>query len=239
MKFKKPEIILVRPQLPENIGMVARAMNNFGFKSLSLVSPREEWPNKKSLQASKQSKIIIKNTKIYNSLSNALEKYNLVIATTNRKRFLEKKIINSFNDLNNLIHLNKKVAIIFGPENSGLSNYDLRLADYLFSIKTSKEKNSLNLSHAVSIITHNISEYFDNEDNKINKTDNKINLTGKKELNYFMNYLVKELDKVKFFYPLAKKQSMIDNIYALFLKSSLTKKELNTLWGMIKKLKKQ
>ena len=92
MKSKKPAIILVRPQLPENIGMVARAMNNFDFKDLNLVNPRIKWPNKISFQASKNAKLITKNTKVFNSLSNALEKYNFVIATTNRKRFLEKYI---------------------------------------------------------------------------------------------------------------------------------------------------
>ena len=239
MKLNQPAIILVRPQLPENIGMVARVMNNFNLKELIIVSPREKWPNKKSLESSKQAKTIIKNTKVFNSLPEALSKFQFVVATTNRKRFLEKKIIKSFSFLNRFVKINKNTAILFGPENSGLSNEDLRLANYLFTINTSKKNTSLNLSHAVSIVSFKIYEYFSIYKNRSsNLKNNSSELSNKKELSYFMNYLTNELEKVNFFYPPSKKQSMIDNIYAIFLKASLTKKETNTLWGMLKKLRK-
>ena len=238
MKIKKPAIILVRPQLPENIGMVARVMNNFNFKELILVTPREKWPNKKSLESSKHANIIIKNTKVFNSLPEALSKFQFVVATTNRKRFLEKKVIKSFSSFNRFVKINKNIAILFGPENSGLSNEDLRLANYLFTINTTKNNTSLNLSHAVSIVSYKIHEYF-NINKKIvsNKNNKSSELSSKKELRYFMDYLTNELEKVNFFYPTFKKQGMIDNIYAIFLKASLTNKEINTLWGMLKKLR--
>ena len=239
MKLNQPAIILVRPQLPENIGMVARVMNNFNLKELIIVSPREKWPNKKSLESSKQAETIIKNTKVFNSLPEALSKFQFVVATTNRKRFLEKKIIKSFSSLNRFVKINKNTAILFGPENSGLSNEDLRLANYLFTINTSKKNTSLNLSHAVSIVSFKIYEYFTTHKNIFsNKKNNSAGLSNKKELSYFMDYLTNELEKVNFFYPPSKKQSMIDNIYAIFLKASLTKKETNTLWGVLKKLRK-
>ena len=239
MKLNQPAIILVRPQLPENIGMVARVMENFNLNELIIVSPREKWPNKKSLESSKKAKTIIKNTKVFNSLPEALSKFQFVVATTNTKRFLEKKIIKSFSSLNSFVKINKNTAILFGPENSGLSNEDLRLANYLFIINTSKKNTSLNLSHAVSIVSFKIYEYFTTHKKSFyNQKNNSSGLSNKKELSYFMNYLTNELEKVNFFYPLSKKQSMIDNIYAIFLKASLTKKETNTLWGMLKKLRK-
>ena len=80
MKLNQPAIILVRPQLPENIGMVARVMDNFNLKELIIVSPREKWPNKKSLESSKQAKKIIENTKVFNSLPSALPKFQFVVA---------------------------------------------------------------------------------------------------------------------------------------------------------------
>ena len=229
----------MRPQLPENIGMVARVMNNFNLKELIIVSPREKWPNRKSLESSKHAEKIIKNTKVFNSLPEALSKFQFVVATTNRKRFLEKKIINSFSALNRFVKINKNTAILFGPENSGLSNEDLRLANYLFTINTSKKNSSLNLSHAVTIVSFKIYESLSIYKNiSSNLKNNSSELSNKKELSYFMNYLTNELEKVNFFYPLSKKQSMIDNIYAIFLKACLTKKETNTLWGMLKKLRK-
>ena len=96
----------------------------------------------------------------------------------------------------------------------------------------------MNLSHAVSIVSYKIHEYF-NINKKIvsNKNNKSSELSSKKELRYFMDYLTNELEKVNFFYPTFKKQGMIDNIYAIFLKASLTNKEINTLWGMLKKLR--
>ena len=93
MKRINPTIILVRPQLPENIGMTARAMDNFGLSKLYLVNPRAGWPNKKAENSAKHAKSIIENVKIFTNLEKAVAKFNLVIATTNRQRFLTKKKI--------------------------------------------------------------------------------------------------------------------------------------------------
>ena len=236
MELKKIGIVLVRPQLPENIGMVARVMQNFGLKKLILVSPKKNWLNKKSINAAKKGSKIIINSKVYFSLNEAIENFNFVIGTTNRQRFLEKKIINNFSSFNKQIKINPKTAILFGPENSGLSNQDLRLVDFLFTINTSSVNNSLNLSHAVSIISSNLYEFFNNKTNTLFLKKNKI--SNKKELNFFIEHIIKKLDKKRFFYPVAKKESMIDNIYAIFLKATLSKKEINTLWGIVKKLEK-
>ena len=155
MKRINPTIILVRPQLPENIGMTARAMDNFGLSKLYLVNPRDEWPNNKAEKSAKHAEGIIKNVQIFSNLEEATSQFNLVIATTNRQRFLTKKF-NNFNKLIKKFNDFKKIAILFGPENSGLSNEDLRLANVIYTIKTAKLNKSLNLSHAVSVISHEI-----------------------------------------------------------------------------------
>ena len=90
MKIVKPSIILVRPQLPENIGMAARAMDNCGLKKLIIVSPREIWPNKIALQSAANSKIIVNKAKVYNSLNAALSKFNYVIATSKSQKIFTK-----------------------------------------------------------------------------------------------------------------------------------------------------
>ena len=145
MTSKNPSIILVRPQLPENIGMVARVMHNFGLKDLIVVSPRNNWLNNKSINAAKKATKIIKNIKVYDDLEIALSKFSYVVATTNRRRYLEKNSTNDFKFIKRKIIVNKKTAILFGPENSGLSNEDLRLSDIIFTIETSSKSNSLNL----------------------------------------------------------------------------------------------
>ena len=100
--------------------MVARSMNNFGLKDLIIVSPRDNWFNTKSINAAKKANTIIKNVKVYNNLEDALNNFTYVVATTNRKRYLQKKSTSDFKFLKRKIISNKKIAILFGPENSGL-----------------------------------------------------------------------------------------------------------------------
>ena len=239
MKRINPTIILVRPQLPENIGMTARAMDNFGLSRLYLVNPRDEWPNKKAEKSAKHAEGILKSVQIFSNLEEATSKFNLVIATTNRQRFLTKKTYNNFNDLSKKFNDFKNIAILFGPENSGLSNQDLRFANDIFTIQTAKLNKSLNLSHAVSLISFKIFS----QNQSVSKSKKIYETTGAKitqiELSNFINFLINDLENKGFFNPPEKKDSMIDNIYSIYNKMALTKKEINMLWGMHKKLKNQ
>ena len=236
MRLLKPSVVLVRPQLPENIGMVSRVMNNFGFKELILVNPRKNWLNTKSINSAKKSEFILQNAKVYNSLDEALKKFSFVISTTNRNRDLEKNTTSSFNRLFKIIPSYKKIAFIFGPESSGLSNEDLRLTDLIFTINTNNNSNSLNLSHAVSIVCHNFFE-FDKIKLKNNQKINK-NTTNKEELLKYFDFLFRNLESKNFFVPKEKTESMKNNIFSIYLNSSISKKQLQTLWGITKKLMK-
>ena len=179
MKILDPSIILVRPQMPENIGLVARAMQNCGLKKLILVSPREKWPNQKALDVSANANTIIQKTEVFNSIKLALAPFHYVIATSARKRFLQKFHLSDFSLLFKQIPYKKNIAIVFGPENSGLSNEDLLLCDSIFSIDLSTknmillgsrliftvpEKSANNLHNSpivfLGIITPGISEIF-------------------------------------------------------------------------------
>lgn len=238
MKIIKPAIVLVRPQLPENIGLVARAMDNCGLKDLIIINPKKKWPNQKSIITSANSKMIIQKTKIYDSIEKALFNFNFIVALSARKRFLQKPYQNNMNKLFEQFPLNQKTAILFGPENSGLSNEDLRLADLIFNINTSKSNPSLNLSHAVLLMSFAWREFFILRKHKL--YDNRLNdkKALKKDFYYFMNFLIKELDDVGFLYPKTKSKSMIKNIETMFMRASLSKTEIQTLWGMVKKLRK-
>ena len=213
--------------------MTARVMDNFGLSKLYIVNPRDGWPSKIAENSAKHGKNIIEKTKNFTSLNEAVSKFNLVIATTNRKRFLTKTTYNNFSDLKKKIINFKNTAILFGPENSGLSNQDLRLTNCIFTIKTTSRNKSLNLSHAVSVISY---ELFNLKKVNSNYTDNH-ELANNLELSNFMNSFIKDLDSKIFFNPKEKKESMIDNIYSIYNKMHLTKKELRMLWGMHKKLK--
>ena len=237
MKKINPTIILVRPQLSENIGMAARAMDNFGLSKLSIVNPRDGWPSKKAENSAKHADKIINRAKVYESLEDAVSKFDLVIATSNRKRFLTKKTYDSFNILQKKIRDFRNTAILFGPENSGLSNQDIRLANFLFTIPTYNKNKSLNLSHAVSVMSYELFQ-ANNTSFKKNSTSN-IDKVSKLEFSNFINVLLKDLDSRGFFKPIEKKATMIDNIYSIYNKTELSKKELRMLWGIHKKLKNQ
>ena len=238
MKLIKPSIVLVKPQLPENIGLVARAMDNCGFKDLIIINPREKWPNDKAIKASANSKKIILKSKVFTSVEQALLDFHFVIAMSARKRFLQKPYQDNTDKLFEQFPINKKTAILFGPENSGLSNEDLKLADLIFNINTSKSNPSLNLSHAVLLISFAWRDFFKlrKKKPKENKLNDKKAL--KKDFFYFMDFLKKELKEVGFLYPKSKAKSMIENIETMFIRASLSKTEIQTLWGMIKKLRK-
>ena len=239
MKNNFPTIVLIRPQLPENIGMAARAMDNNGFKKLILVSPREKWPNQIAINSSGNSKQIIKKAKIYQTIDKALSSFNYVFATSNRKRFLNKPFYKKFDKIFENAPLDKKIAIVFGPENSGLSNEDLMLCDSIINIELSKSNSSLNLSHAVLLITYKWTEIIKNKKiTKKNLDKDLSNIASKKEFLNFMFYLKSQLQNVNFLYPKHKSKSMFNNIQTMFLRASLSKSEIQTLWGMIKKLSK-
>ena len=237
MEKINPTIILVKPQLPENIGLVARAMDNCGLKKLFLINPREKWPNKKSIDSSANSKKIIKNVKIFENINNALCKFDYVIATSNRKRYLQKPFFNNFNECFNKVPLNKKIGIVFGPENSGLSNNDLMLCDSILKIKLSKSNTSLNLSHAVLLFSYQFRDYFFNLKNNNKEENINKNIAPKKDFYHFMKYLEKELIETNFLYSKHKKESMLNNIQTMLLRASLSKTEIQTLWGLVKNLR--
>ena len=192
MKKINPTIILVRPQLSENIGMAARAMDNFGLSKLSIVNPRDGWPSKKAESSAKHADKIINKAKVYESLEDAVSNYDLVIATSNRKRFLTKKTYDSFKILQKTIIDFRNTAVLFGPENSGLSNQDIRLANFLFTIPTYNTNKSLNLSHAVSLMSYEL--FKANNITLKNTSTLNIDKVSKLEFSNFINFLVKDLD---------------------------------------------
>lgn len=231
MKTIKPTIVLVRPQLPENIGLTVRAMHNCGLDKLVLVSPREKWPNQKAIDTSANAKIIINKTKIFDSINEAVSDYNFVIATSARKRLLRKPHKKDFLTLFKELPNTKKIAILFGPEQSGLSNKDLMLCDCIFTIPTSHINRSYNLSHSVLIMSYMWQENFKH---LMLRTSKNNDLSDKKSFDLFMQYLRNELNNSGFLYPKEKSNSMFNNVQSMFLRANLSKKEIQTLWGMIK-----
>ena len=151
--IKRVGFLLVNPQLPENIGFCARALKNFGFKKLDIVKPKEKWPNKKAIATSVGASDILKKTKIYSSLKVASNNYDIIYASTARKRDINKKHLSFKQFIENIKkNKNKNIGILFGPEASGLSNEDISYSKYIFKIPVNKKFQSINLSHSLIIV---------------------------------------------------------------------------------------
>ncbi len=233
--INKIGFLLVKPQLPENIGFSARGLKNFGFKNLDLISPKQKWPNKKAEATSVGASDLLKKIKIYSSIKEAINKYDIIYATTARTRDINKKHLSLKQFLNSIKkNKKKKIGIMFGPEASGLSNDDISFSNYIFKIPVDKKFQSLNLSHCVTIICY---EIFKMSKPTFAKKEKKLsNAINKKQLNIFLDFIEKKLQKRGFFSPAEKKKIMLINLRNIFVRLQLSNKELRILSSVFSKL---
>ena len=227
--------LLVKPQLPENIGFCARGLKNFGFKNLDLVNPKETWPNKKAAATAVGAKDILNKTKVYSNIKDAINKYDIVYASSARKRDINKRHL-SFNQFVKSIKKNrkKKIGIMFGPEASGLSNDDIAYSNYIFKIPVNKKFESINLSHSMILVCYEIFKNF--RPNYFKKEKKLIDIISKKKLNIFTNFVEGRLEKKGFFSPSEKKKAMLINLRNIFGRMELSNKELRILSSVFSKL---
>ena len=234
MSLGKVYFILVRPQMGENIGSVARAIKNFNIKYLRIVNPRCNWPSQKALATSVGAKDILKSAKIYNSIEKAIGDLDIIFASTSRIRKVNKKII-SILDFKKKVEKKRKIGILFGPEASGLSNDEISYANYLVKIPTNKRFSSLNLSHSAIIFCFELFQYFSNK-KAIYKSSYKSSVAKKSEVNKFLSFIINKLDKKGFLQPDHKRKSMIRNINNIFHRLNLSEQEIRILLGIFSTL---
>ena len=234
MSLGKVYFILVRPQMGENIGSVARAIKNFNIKYLRIVNPRCNWPSQKALATSVGAKDILKSAKIYNSIEKAIGDLDIIFASTSRIRKVNKKII-SILDFKKKVEKKRKIGILFGPEASGLSNDEISYANYLVKIPTNKKFSSLNLSHCAIIFCFQLFQFFSNK-KAIYKSTYKSSVATKSQVNKFLNFIIKKLDKKGFLQPKHKRRSMIRNIDNIFYRMNLSEREIRILLGIFSTL---
>tara|TARA_B100000965_G_C19462816_1_gene700497 strand:- start:53 stop:778 length:726 start_codon:yes stop_codon:yes gene_type:complete len=229
--------ILVKTQIGENIGASARALKNFGFSRLNIVSPKQPWPNPKTKSTSVGAYDLISKAKIYSKTSEALQDFDIVFSLSARRRDINKKHI-SINQFLKIISSKnkKKYGIMFGPEASGLSNEDISYSNYILQIPTSKKFKSINLSHSLAIICYEIFKLFNT--NKFKFKFKNFESTSKKEISSLVKHVTNLLDKKNFFIPREKKSSMIMNINNLLYRLEPSNKELRVLASIISTLAK-
>ena len=230
--------ILVRPQLGENIGACARSLKNFGFSKLSIVSPKQSWPNNKAKAMSVGAYNILKNIKIFDNTHKAINNFDIVVSLSARRRDINKKHI-SLNQFLKILKTkkNSKFGFMFGPEASGLSNEDLSYSNFILKIPTDNKFKSLNLSHSVTIISYEIFKFLNST--KFKKDFKMDKISSKRNISSLVLHLERLLEKKGFFVPPEKKRSMIININNLIYRMEPNDKELRILASIISSLSKK
>jgi tRNA/rRNA methyltransferase len=238
-----PKVVLVDPQLGENIGMVARAMLNCGLTKLSLVRPRDGWPNPAAEAAAAGATEVLDGADVYTDTPDALAGCQRVYATTARPRDMVKLVLTpqaAARDMRAAQDQGASVALLFGPERSGLSNDELVLADRVISVPLNPAFASLNLAQAVLIVGY---EWFQAVHGAPDESL-ALGLGGgglpaeRSELLNFLERLERALDGGDFFHPPEKRASMVRNLRNIFLRGDLTDTEVRTLHGVVSALLK-
>ena len=233
--FFAPIIILVRPQLAENIGMVARAMMNCGLSELRLVAPKKSCLSKEALSAASGAQVILEQAKVYDTLDGAIEDVEYLMATTARGRGMNKPVVQpaeAVKILKEKVFQKQNVGILFGPERTGLENDDIIFANSLLTIPLNPLHPSLNLAQAVLLVGWC---WWQESLTKV-KGIKVQGIASKKELDFFLKFLIERLENKNYFSIENKKEKMQQNLKNIFTKSLLTSSEIKTLYRVIKRL---
>lgn len=234
-----PAIILVEPQLPENIGMVARAMANFGLGELRLVNPREAFPSDKARAAASKADHIIDSAILYDDLPSALADLNFVYATTARERDGFKQVrgpVEAGTILRQKFRIGEKTGIMFGRERIGLKNEEVSLADELVTFPVNPAFASLNIAQAVLLMSY---EWM--KSGLANETDTvfrgpEMEPANKEYLHGFFNHLEEALDTRGYFRPEARKEVMVNNLRSVLTRPAFAEAEIRLLRGVLTSL---
>ena len=233
-----PVVILVRPQLAENVGSVARAMANGGLFHLRLVAPRDGWPQERAWRSASGADRILDAATVHPDVDHAVADLHHVFATCPRPRHIVKPLLTARGgaaELREIARRDLRAGILFGPERAGLDNDDMARADVLIRYPLNPDFSSLNLAQAVMIMAY---EWWLSDDGTVPRTlmTNETSVATKGELEIFMAHLVRELDACGFLRNLPKRPGMVRNLWHLFQRGEVTEQELRTLHGVVAEL---
>ncbi|MCL2428832.1 MAG: TrmJ/YjtD family RNA methyltransferase [Alphaproteobacteria bacterium] len=232
--FGGPVVVLVEPQLGENIGTAARAMANFGLTRMRLVRPRDAWPNVHARRAAAGADKVLDDAVLYDSLQDALADCNFVLATTARGHNQAKPVIGPDDAAAQMaprIAAGETVAVVFGRERFGLMNEEVGLADRIVTFPVNPAFASLNLAQAVLLMSY---EWFKRAGGGLPfDTQQRSPAAGKEQLFAFFATLERELERVEFFRPLEKHDTMMINLRNIFTRMAPSQQDIQTLHGVV------
>ncbi len=245
-----PPVVLIAPQLGENIGFAARAMGNFGLHELRLVAPRDGWPNEKANAAAAVAGAIVDGAHVYQTPEQALGDLTFVLAATARPRDMIKPVLNpesAARELTRRARRGERTGLMFGPEASGLGNDVLALADALVTAPVDPSLASLSLPQAVLLLSYEWlkaqtpqpslgrATTFDGPAAEGVKFPDTRPAT-RSELFGLFEHLEHELDRSGFLRPAEKRATMTRNVRNMFHRMGLTEQDVRTWRGIVASL---
>jgi tRNA/rRNA methyltransferase len=236
-----PAIILVEPQLGENIGTTARAMLNCGLTEMRLVKPRDGWPNPYAEAAASGADVVLEGATLFATTEEAVADLEHIYATSARPRDMAKPVLHPrrlAGDLRAAQKAGATTGILFGPERTGLRNEHLVLAEALVEVPLNPAFCSLNLAQAVLLVGY---EWFQSGLEEEALEDAVLPYPGARaarsdEVQRFFEHLEAELDESGFLRPPEKRPRMVRNIRNIFLRARLSDNEVQTLRGVVRYL---
>lgn len=232
--MRAPAIILVNPQMGENIGAAARVMGNFGLADLRLVAPRDGWPSPQA-EAMAVGSPVLEATKVYESVAAATADLSRVYATTARPRGMEKRVLtgrDAITEAREALSAGEGTGILFGAERQGLENDAVAGADAILTLPVDPGFKSLNLAQAVAVVAY---EWASGE--PIPDAFGEISPPApREEIDRLFVHFEDELERAGFFHPPDKTPLMINNLRSALIRARFTEQEARTFRGAIKAL---
>lgn len=228
-----PAIVLVRPQLGENIGKAARAMLNFGLTELRLVAPRDGWPNPQAGPAASGADMVLERAQVFDSVADAVADCAHVYATTVRKRGVTKPVVTPEVAARAIHGEQGRSAILFGPERSGLETDDVAVARTIVTVPINPEFGSLNLAQAVILVAYEWSKHVALAQPPETELDPP---APQAELDGMIAQLDTMLEAAGYFFPPDRVPSTKRTLRTLLTKPAWTSQEVRTLRGVLSAL---
>ncbi|OAO01199.1 rRNA methyltransferase [Sphingomonadales bacterium EhC05] len=233
--INQPAIILVKPQLGENIGKAARAMLNFGLTEMRIVDPRDGWPNPAAGPTAAGADIVLENAKLFDTTAEAVADCSHIYATTVRKRGMTKEVLTPVAAAEDMAAASGKCAILFGPERSGLEIIDVELARKIITVPINPEFASLNLAQAVVLVAYEISKHS-NATVQPTLEKAKPQPAPQLELDRLYEHMERALEKTGYFYPPDRAPATKITLRNMITKPGWTNEEVQTLRGVLSSL---
>lgn len=228
-----PIIVLVRPQLGQNIGKAARAMLNFGLTEMRLVAPRDGWPNPDAGPSASGADVILERAEVFDTVDAAIADCSTIFASTVRRRDLVMPVLRPEEMAGQIRIAQGRSAILFGPERSGLETEDVALANAIVTVPINPEFGSLNLAQAVILLAYEWSRGADLAQPPAKEAEPP---APHSELEGMIRQLDEELEAKGYFHPPSRTQATRNTLRTIFTKTGWSSREVKAVRGVIRAL---